>query len=48
MLHRVEANYMRSHRAYEFDNRDSAEMYDYLEARIDAMKEIVPAAVEIR
>jgi hypothetical protein len=29
---------MRSHRAYEFDNRDSAQMYDYLEARIDAMK----------
>jgi len=29
---------MRNHRAYEFDNRDSAQMYDYLEARIDAMK----------
>jgi hypothetical protein len=31
-------NHMRSYRAYEFDNRDSAQMYDYLEARIDAMK----------
>ena len=29
---------MRSHPAYEFDNRDSAQMYQYLEARIDAMK----------
>jgi hypothetical protein len=29
---------MRSHRAYDFDNRDSGQMYEYLEARIDAMK----------
>jgi len=25
-------------RAYEFDNRDSAQMYEYLEARIEALK----------
>jgi hypothetical protein len=24
--------------AYEFDNRDSAQMYEYLEARIEALK----------
>jgi hypothetical protein len=29
---------MKSYRAYEFDNRDSAQMYEYLEARMDAMK----------
>ena len=23
---------------YQFDNRDAAQMYDYLESRIDAMK----------
>ncbi len=25
-------------RAYDFDNRDSGQMYDYFEARIDALK----------
>ena len=29
---------MRRNKAYDFDNRDSAQMYDYLEARIEAMK----------
>ena len=29
---------MRQYGVYEFDNRDSAEMYEYLEARIDALK----------
>jgi hypothetical protein len=29
---------MRRNQAYDFDNRDSAQMYDYLEARIEAMK----------
>jgi len=29
---------MRRNRAYDYDNRDSHEMYGYLEARIDAMK----------
>ena len=29
---------MRRNQTYEFDNRDSQEMYTYLEARIDAMK----------
>jgi len=24
--------------AYEFDNRDSAQMYEYMEARIEALK----------
>ena len=29
---------MRRNQTYEFDNRDSQEMYTYLEARIEAMK----------
>ena len=29
---------MRRNQTFEFDNRDSREMYTYLEARIDAMK----------
>ena len=29
---------MKRHQAYDFDNRDSQEMYSYLEARIEAMK----------
>jgi hypothetical protein len=29
---------MRRQRAYDFDNRDSEQMYTYLEARIDALK----------
>ena len=29
---------MRRNQTYEFDNRDSHEMYTYLEARIEAMK----------
>lgn len=29
---------MRRYQAYEFDNRDSQEMYNYLEARIDVLK----------
>src|SRR4030095_16177008 len=38
ILFRVEVNRMRRHKAYDFDNRDSAEMYGYMEARIEAMK----------
>ena len=38
ILFRVEVNSMRRNKAYDFDNRDSAEMYGYLEARIEAMK----------
>jgi hypothetical protein len=34
----MEAIPMRRNRAYDYDNRDSHEMYGYLEARIDAMK----------
>ena len=29
---------MRQYAAYEFDNRDSAQMYEYMEARIEALK----------
>ena len=29
---------MRRNQAYDFDNRNSQEMYGYLEARIEAMK----------
>ena len=29
---------MKQYGVYEFDNRDSAQMYDYLEARIEALK----------
>jgi len=29
---------MKHYTTYEFDNRDSAQMYDYMEARIDALK----------
>jgi hypothetical protein len=29
---------MRQYGVYEFDNRDSAEVYQYLEARIEALK----------
>jgi len=29
---------MRQYRAYEFDNRDSAQVYQYMEARIEALK----------
>ena len=34
----MEVTRMRRNKAYDFDNRDSAQMYDYLEARIEAMK----------
>ena len=29
---------MKRYQTYEFDNRDSSEMFNYLEARIDAMR----------
>jgi cell division protein FtsB len=29
---------MRNQRTYEFDNRDAARVYDYMEARIEALK----------
>jgi len=29
---------MRRYQTFEFDNRDSVQMYGYLEARIDALK----------
>jgi hypothetical protein len=29
---------MKNQKAYEFDNRDSGQMYDYMEARIEALK----------
>jgi cell division protein FtsB len=29
---------MRQYGVYEFDNRDSAQMYEYMEARIEALK----------
>jgi cell division protein FtsB len=29
---------MRQRTVYEFDNRDSAQMYEYMEARIEALK----------
>jgi hypothetical protein len=29
---------MRQYGVYEFDNRDSAEVYQYMEARIEALK----------
>jgi hypothetical protein len=29
---------MKQYGVYEFDNRDSAQMYEYLEARIEALK----------
>ena len=29
---------MKHYTRYEFDNRDAAQMYDYMEARIDALK----------
>jgi cell division protein FtsB len=29
---------MKSYTRYEFDNRDAAQMYEYLEARIQALK----------
>ena len=29
---------MKQHGVYEFDNRDSAQMYEYMEARIEALK----------
>jgi len=31
-------NKMRRYQTFEFDNRDAGQMYDYLEARIDALK----------
>jgi regulator of replication initiation timing len=34
----MEVNRMRRSQAFEIDNRDSSEMYGYLEARIEAMK----------
>ena len=34
----MEVARMRRNKAYDFDNRDSAQMYEYLEARIEAMK----------
>ena len=30
---------MKQYRAYDFDNRDSAQMYEYMEARIEALKQ---------
>jgi hypothetical protein len=30
---------MRQYGVYEFDNRDSAQMYEYMEARIEALKQ---------
>src|SRR5262249_31398227 len=32
---------MRRYGMYEFDNRDSAQMYEYLEARIEALKGLI-------
>ena len=29
---------MRRYKAYDFDNRDSGEMYNYMEARIEALQ----------
>ena len=29
---------MRRYKAYDFDNRDSGQMYTYMEARIEALK----------
>jgi len=29
---------MKQYRVYEFDNRDSAQVYQYMEARIEALK----------
>jgi len=29
---------MSKYKAYEFDNRDSGQMYEYMEARIEALK----------
>ena len=29
---------MKRYMAYEFDNRDAAQMYEYMEARIDALR----------
>ena len=29
---------MKRYISYEFDNRDAAQMYDYMEARIDALR----------
>ena len=29
---------MKHHTRYEFDNRDAGQMYEYMEARIEAMK----------
>jgi len=29
---------MRQYKVYEFDNRDSAQVYQYMEARIEALK----------
>jgi hypothetical protein len=34
----MEAIRMRRNQAYDYDNRNSQEMYGYLEARIEAMK----------
>ena len=33
-----EARPMKHYTTYEFDNRDSSQMYDYMEARIEALK----------
>jgi hypothetical protein len=34
----IEETTMRRHAVYEFDNRDSAQVYEYMEARIEALK----------
>jgi hypothetical protein len=34
----MEAIRMRRNQAYDYDNRDTREMYGYLEARIEALK----------
>ena len=31
-------NHYRTYRTGDYDNRDAAQMYEYMEARIDAMK----------
>jgi len=38
ILAREEDETMRQRPAYEFDNRDSEQVYGYMEARIDALK----------
>ena len=40
ILHILE-DVMNRHGVYEFDNRDSAEVYQYMEARIEALKRLI-------